>query len=286
MTPNGAVRTSSSTKGNRARRRLRCRKHASARSVPDTSSSAAAGTVFAFVNPDHTPRTAANTYDNASRPSVGGDDPVNGGDPTGLASGCDNTNGAKQAACLAGQRAAAAANAPHCPAGSRIVGGQCTGTGAGQPCPSVNSTTGACNSAAWNANNPFDAGVAGVCVGGGLVTPWGGVVGSVCLVSGDGQIGVTATGAAGSSVRGLYGGIGISGFTSMACSVHDLSGKFTGGGFGSIVTPWGGSYLTGNSADGPVSVTGVEGGFGGGGWGGTTDTATASVGSNDNPCCQ
>lgn len=213
--------------------------------------------------PAHRHQSCLGRVELALESPAAGDDPVNSSDPSGLASGCDSTNAAQQAACIAAQRAAAAANGPHCPAGSRIVGGQCTGTGAGQPCPSVNSTTGACNSAAWNANNPYGAGEVGLCVGGGLVTPWGGVIGSVCLVTGNGQIGVTATGAAGCSVRGLCGGIGVSGMSSAACSIHDLGGAFSGGAFGTIVTPWGGSYLTGHSANGPVNTTGVEVGYGG-----------------------
>ena len=52
--------------------------------MSEPSSSAAFFTRTAFVTPAHASPTAPNNYDNASRPSVAGDDPVNESDPTGL----------------------------------------------------------------------------------------------------------------------------------------------------------------------------------------------------------
>jgi hypothetical protein len=75
-----------SPRGHRTSRRARCRKHAYAANTSDPSSSAAFFTRTAFVTPAHASPTALNNYDNASRPSVTGDDPVNASDPTGLIS--------------------------------------------------------------------------------------------------------------------------------------------------------------------------------------------------------
>jgi hypothetical protein len=72
-----------STRGNWTRRGARYRKHAYAPRAPEDHSSAAFPALFAFVSPAHASASAANTYDNASRPSVAGDDPVNSSDPTG-----------------------------------------------------------------------------------------------------------------------------------------------------------------------------------------------------------
>jgi hypothetical protein len=73
-----------SPRGHRTSRRARCRKHAYAANASKPSSSAAFFTRTAFVTPAHASPTALNNYDNASRPSVAGDDPVNGVDPMGL----------------------------------------------------------------------------------------------------------------------------------------------------------------------------------------------------------
>ena len=188
---------------------------------------------------------------------------MNESDPSGLASGCDNTNGAKQAACLAGQRAQAAASAPHCAAGSRIVGGQCTGTGAGQPCPSVNSTTGACNSAAWNANNPFSEGVGGFCFSGGAFL-YGGGTGSACIVWNDEHAAFTLTFGGG----GGYGyGASVGVLTSNAQCISALGGLFAegGGGAGGIFA-FGATNGKTTLGYGGIGLPGFEG------YGGATNT--------------
>jgi hypothetical protein len=52
----------------------------------------------------------------------------------------------------------APAPSPSCSQGSHLVGGQCTGTGAGQPCPDVASDGITCLSSQWNSNNVYDQG--------------------------------------------------------------------------------------------------------------------------------
>jgi hypothetical protein len=80
------VRRSSLPRRPTIRARTRCRKHAYAPPVLDAPPSAAFSALFAFVSPAHASASAANTYDVASRPSVTGDDPVNGSDPSGRCS--------------------------------------------------------------------------------------------------------------------------------------------------------------------------------------------------------
>ena len=155
-----------------------------------------------------------------------GDDPVNGVDPSGLsASGCDSAPNPEK--CSEEQQAQ---NAPRCPGGSHVVGGQCTGTGAGQPCPDVAANGITCLSARWNANNSFSAGTSGLCIAGGSFYV-GGVFGSLCLVWNATQVGVTLTGGVGAG-----GGLGVSGgFESSNTScINNLGGDFfeTGGGLG------------------------------------------------------
>ena len=132
----------------------------------------------------------------------------------------------------------------------------------------------------------YDYGASGLCVGAGFATPFGGAIGTICVVVGDGQIGLTETGAAGTSVRGYFGDVGVSGFDSSdTCNLKDLGGPFHGGGVSTGVTPLGGSYASGKSASGPVDIFGLGLGYGAGEWRGTTETATQVLGESNVSSC-
>lgn len=121
-------------------------------------------------------------------------------------------------------------------------------------------------------------GAGGICVGGDLVTPWGGVVAEACVVVARGQIGLTETWAAGSDVKGLSRGVNAGLMSSDACRIRDLRGPFAA--VSGAAGPVGGSYQTGNTSGGQdVQVFQGGLGIGGGSWGGETQTKTQVAGS-------
>ncbi len=153
-----------------------------------------------------------------------GGDPVNGSDPSGL--------GVTEPGYVAQVKRQEQQLSPQCPSGSHVVGGQCTGTGPGQPCPRVNSTTGECASAKWNANNPYASGTSGICLSGGAFF-WSGATGSTCLVWNNHQVGVTVTGGGGAGI-GYGASLGV--MNSNAQCIRELGGGFfqTGGATGVV----------------------------------------------------
>jgi RHS repeat-associated protein len=182
-----------------------------------------------------------------------GDNPVNASDPSGLASQCD----AERTEALQ-QKCMDAINPTR--TGGTIK--QTVGTTAGAACPSVDSMTDACNSAAWNANNPFSVGTSGVCVAGAAFF-YGGGMGSACFVWNSQQVGVTFTAGGG----GGYGyGLSAGFESSNAQCLADLGRGFfeVGGGAG---------FLSGSVATSGKTTVGYGGigtpgfaGYGGGTW--------------------
>jgi RHS repeat-associated protein len=209
-----------------------------------------------------------------------GDDPVNEGDPTGLGGGiCTiwKTEAAQQACMNAINPTRTSQARAACPTGQWYGNGKCVPqTAAGVPCPDVASDGVTCLNATWNKNNPFAGGEGGICIGGDLVTPFGGLTLQGCWVGGI-QTGVTFTHAWGSHVRGLAAGVGLGGFTSNAQCVQQLSGAFhtISGSLG----PFSGSHATG----GGVTVLGYGVGVGLPAGGLDTTTNTNYTGSGG-PC--
>ncbi|MEV4598349.1 RHS repeat-associated core domain-containing protein [Amycolatopsis sp. NPDC049253] len=196
---------------------------------------------FLTVDPDVDTTHAAYAY--------AGDNPVNASDPGGLASLCTY------------------AQEKHDPA---LIARDCkapTQTPDPNRCPRINEDGLGCADATWNQAHPFSQGTSGVCLGGTLAVGVG-VTGNICLAATGSSIGVT--GSCG-IVLGVSGEFGLTGFTSNAKKISDLTRGF-GSTSGSGLGPFGVSDSWGPSDDGFVNVLGLAVGLGAGFWTGPTYT--------------